>query len=138
MEKDSTKPSAGVAASALFVGENWFAPLEAAVRGRIRGFIEALLEEELAGVLARPRYARAEPGGDVGSGAPPAVVGHRHGHRERQLTGTFGSIKVRVPRARLATAPGGTIEWRNATLPAYHRRTHQAEALLPGAPLAAH
>ena len=32
MEKDSTKPSAGVAASALFVGENWFDPLEAAVR----------------------------------------------------------------------------------------------------------
>jgi putative transposase len=136
MEKDSTKPSAGVAASALFVGENWFDPLEAAVRGRIRGFIEALLEEELAGVLARPRYARAEPGGDVGSGAPRLVVGHRHGHRERQLTGTFGTIKVRVPRARLAAAQGGTIEWRNATIPAYQRRTKQADALIAGAYLA--
>src|SRR5450432_1994094 len=136
MEKDSTKPSAGAATSALFVGENWFDPLEAAVRGRIRGFIEALLEEELAGVLARPRYARAEPGVDVGSGAPPAVVGHRHGHRERQLTGTFGSIKVRVPRARLTTAQGGTIEWRNATIPAYQRRTRQADALIAGAYLA--
>src|ERR1700736_838584 len=69
MEKDSTKPSAGVAASALFAGENWFDPLESAVRGRIRGFIEALLEEELAGGVGRPRHARAEPGGDVGSGA---------------------------------------------------------------------
>src|SRR5882724_8556004 len=136
MEQDSTKPSAGAAASALFVGENWFDPLESAVRGRIRGFIEALLEEELARVLARPRYARAEPGGDVGSGAPPAVVGHRHGHRERQLTGTFGTIKVRVPRARLATAPDGTIEWRNATIPAYQRRTKQADALIAGAYLA--
>jgi putative transposase len=136
MEKDSTKPSAGVAASELFAGENWFDPLESAVRGRIRGFIEALLEEELAGVLARPRYARTEPGGDAGSGVPPTVVGHRHGHRERQLTGTFGTIKVRVPRARLATAPGGTIEWRNATIPAYQRRTRQADALIAGAYLA--
>jgi putative transposase len=136
MERDSTKPSAGTATSALFVGENWFDPLEAAVRGRIRGFIEALLEEELAGVLARQRYARAEPGVDVGSGAPPAAVGHRHGHRERQLTGTFGSIKVRVPRARLAAAPGETIEWRNATIPAYQRRTKQADALIAGAYLA--
>src|SRR5882724_11838634 len=136
MEQDSTKPSAGAAASALFVGENWFDPLESAVRGRIRGFIEALLEEELAGVLARQRYVRAEPGGDVASGAPPAVVGHRHGHRERQLMGTFGSIKVRVPRARLATAPGGTVEWREATIPAYQRRTKQADALIAGAYLA--
>ena len=63
MERDSTEPSSGAAASALFVGENWFDPLESAVRGRIRGFIEALLEEELTAVLARPRYARAEPGG---------------------------------------------------------------------------
>src|ERR1700682_5845902 len=126
MEKDSPKLSARAATSALFAGENWFDPLESAVRGRIRGFIEALLEEELAGVLARQRYARAEPGGDVASGASrQGAAGHRHGHRERQLTGTFGSIKVRVPRARLATAPGGTIEWRNATIPAYPRRTKQ-------------
>src|SRR5260370_42355797 len=114
MEKDSTKPSSG-AASALFVGENGFDPLESAVRGRIRGFIEALLEEELASVLARQRYARTEPGGDVASGAkPPGAVGHRHGHRERQLMGTFGTIKGRVPRARLGTEQGGTGGWSNA------------------------
>jgi putative transposase len=135
MEHDSTKLAADAAASALFVGENWFDPLEARVRGRVRGFIEALLEEELAAVLARPRYARGEAGGAVGSGALPRA-GHRHGHRERQLTGTFGSIKVRVPRARLAAAQGGTAEWRNATIPAYQRRTKQADALIAGAYLA--
>jgi putative transposase len=135
MEHDSTKLAADAAASQLFVGENWFDPLEAGVRGRVRGFIEALLEEELAAVLARPRYARGEAGGAVGSGTLPRA-GHRHGHRERQLTGTFGSIKVRVPRARLAAAQGGTVEWRNATIPAYQRRTKQADALIAGAYLA--
>jgi transposase-like protein len=135
MEHDSTKLAADAAASALFVGENWFDPLEAGVRGRVRGFIEALLEEELAAVLARPRYARGEAGGAVGSGTLPRA-GHRHGHRERQLTGTFGPIKVRVPRARLAAAQGGTVEWRNATIPAYQRRTRQADALIAGAYLA--
>jgi hypothetical protein len=27
-------------------------------------------------------------------------AGHRHGHRERQLMGTFGPVTVRVPRAQ--------------------------------------
>ena len=46
-----------------FLGENWFDPLEAAVRGRIRGFIEELLEAELEfGSAARPlRSARCRP-----------------------------------------------------------------------------
>ena len=38
-----------------------------------------------------------------------------------------------MPRARLETASGGTIEWKNATIPAYQRRTKQAEALIAGA-----
>jgi transposase-like protein len=40
---------------------------------------------------------------------------------------------VQVPRARLETATGGTIEWKNATIPAYQRRTKQADALIAGA-----
>jgi transposase-like protein len=41
-----------------------------------------------------------------------------------------------VPRARLETAAGGTIEWKNATIPAYKRHTKQAEALIAGTYLA--
>jgi transposase-like protein len=61
------------------------------------------------------------------------VSGHRHGHRERSLMGTFGAVTVRVPRARLATPEGGAKEWRNASLPAYQRLTRRAEALIAGA-----
>ena len=61
------------------------------------------------------------------------VSGHRHGHRERTLMGTFGAVTVCVPRARLATPEGGTTEWRNASLPAYQRLTRRAEALIAGA-----
>ena len=108
-----------------FVGTDWFDPLEAGVRQRIRGFIEAMLEAELEAALHRRRYER------IGE-----VQGHRHGRRDRQLLGTFGPVTVAVPRARLLAADGGTREWRNRTLPAYKRLTRQAEALIAGAYLA--
>jgi transposase-like protein len=47
--------------------------------------------------------------------------------------GTFGATTVRVPRARLGTPEGKTSEWRNATIPAYQRRTKRADALIAGA-----
>ena len=50
--------------------------------------------------------------------------------------GTFGPVTVRVPRARLDTSDGKTVEWKNATIPAYQRRTKQADALIAGAYLA--
>jgi len=43
----------------VLVGEGWRDSLEACVRGRIRGFIEELLQEELTAGLGRARYARA-------------------------------------------------------------------------------
>ena len=48
MNKDSTTPASP---DGLFAGEAWFDPIEAGIRGRIRGFIEAMLEEELAVAL---------------------------------------------------------------------------------------
>ena len=63
-------------------------------------------------------------------------AGHRHGHRERQLMGSFGPVTVRVPRARLEASDGKTVEGKNATIPAYQRRTKQADALIAGAYLA--
>ena len=42
-----------------FLGADWFDPLEAGIRQHIRGFIENLLEEELAATLRRDRYDRS-------------------------------------------------------------------------------
>jgi hypothetical protein len=99
METISTKRAADAAGKELFVGDEWFDPLEAGVRHRIRGFIEAMLESELEAALSRGRDERrgpAEAGGDsVGFG----VAGHRHSHRERSLVGSFGPVRLRVPRA---------------------------------------
>lgn len=45
-----------------FLGEEWFDPLETAVRSRVRDFIEEMLEAELHGALRRGRYDRREHG----------------------------------------------------------------------------
>jgi hypothetical protein len=39
-------------------GRQWFDPLGAGLRSKWRGFIKAILEEELSQVLARDRHAR--------------------------------------------------------------------------------
>ena len=79
MDEDSTERPAE---AALFAGEAWFDPIEAGLRERIRGFIEELLEQELTAALGRRRHGR---------GPSP---GHRHGHRERRLTGSFGPVAI--------------------------------------------
>ena len=97
--------------------EGWSTPLEAGVRGTIRGFIETLLEEELEAALGRGRYARLKTAGErvvaaagLGDeeGAASAVpsTGHRNGRRERQVLGSFGAITVAVP-ARVSIRPTG-------------------------------
>lgn len=136
MKTDTTKPAAGVAEGDVFLGESWFDPLEAGVRTRIRGFIEDLLEAELDAALARKRYERPSLAETKAAAKAPEAAGHRHGHRARQLMGTFGPVTVRVPRARLEAPDGKTAEWKNATIPAYQRRTKQADALIAGAYLA--
>src|SRR5512142_471322 len=107
------------------LGEDWFDPLEAGVRQRIRGFIEEMIEAELETALQRRRYERA---------AQPQ--GYRHGRRQRHVLGTFGPITVSVPRARLVGRDGKAREWRNQTLPTYKRLTKRAEALSAGTYLA--
>ena len=54
----------------------------------------------LAEFLGRLRYGRSAD----------KVRGYRHGHRERQLTGTFGSETVRLPRARIENESGQISE----------------------------
>jgi putative transposase len=107
-----------------FAGSEWFDPLEEAVRGRVRSFIEDLLEEELEAALGRERYQRSA-----------ISNGRRHGHRPRQLITTFGPLSLSVPRARLADE-GGEQEWKSALLPAYKRLSRRAEALIAEAYLA--
>src|SRR5271169_6419237 len=136
MKTDITNATAQAAEGTLFLGDDWFDPLEAGVRTRIRGFIEELLEAELDTALGRDRYQRPRLAETAVGGRPVVGAGHRHGHRERQLMGTFGPVTVRVPRARLETSDSKTVEWKNAAIPAYQRRTKQADALIAGAYLA--
>ena len=121
MEQNSTTTDAN--GTALFAGEAWFDPIEAGIRDRVRGFIQELLEQELTAALGRSRHERA-----VGEPA-----GYRNGTRERQLLGSFGPVELSVPRARMASADGGTQEWRSQSLPRYARMTRQVEALIAGA-----
>jgi putative transposase len=116
-----------VASENPFASEHWFDPLETAVRHRIREFIETLLEAELSAALGRDRYQRG------------SSKGYRNGHRDRQLIGTFGTMTVSVPRARVSDAAGKTEEWHSKTA----RRcrptsgvTRQAEALIASSYLA--
>ena len=109
MEQTTTKPSVDASAGTLF--DSWFDPIETDVRAKVRGFIEQMIEEELSTVLSRPRYGRhaGSPAEDGGIGP---VAGHRHGHRKRSLTGTFGPTEIAVPRTRLVGEDAKTTEWR--------------------------
>ncbi|GGW46223.1 IS256 family transposase [Gemmobacter lanyuensis] len=101
-------------------------PIEDRLRASVRATIETMFEEELADFLGRLRYGRSEG----------AAKGYRHGHRERQLTGTFGTETLRVPRARIEAEDGKVTEWRSKALPRYRRLTKKAEALIAAVYLA--
>lgn len=111
---------------ALLSGEAGFDPIEERLRMNVRATIEAVYDEELAAFLGRLRYGRGDG----------AAKGYRHGHRERQLTGTFGTETVRVPRARVEDETGKVTEWRSKALPRYQRLTKKAEALIAAVYLA--
>ncbi len=110
--------------------EGSYDPIEDRLRANVRATIEAMIEEELAAFLGRFRYGR--DGDGVGD-----TKGYRHGHRERQLTGTFGTETVRERSwARVADGHGQTTEWRSKALPRYRRPTKEAEALIAAVCLA--
>jgi transposase-like protein len=130
MKTDTTKPACDVADEKLF--DNWFDPVEAGPRAKARGFIETMIEEELDTALSRPRHGR-RPGLAAAGDAAAPVAGHRHGHRTRTLTGTFGPAQIAVPRARIIGEDGKTAEWKSKSPRAYRRRAKQAEAPIAGA-----
>src|SRR5512132_669963 len=97
--------------------------------------------------LGRGRYERRHWRGDGEVGSPdnlPAgetaaaapLDGHRHGHRERRITGSFGTVEIAVPRARIGGSNGAGHEWKSKVLPRYARMTRQVEALIAGTYLA--
>jgi transposase-like protein len=114
------------ASLALLSAGPGFDPVEERLRCNVRATIEAVFEGELASFRGRLRYDRGEG----------AAKGYRHGHRERQLTGTFGTETVRVPRARVEDETGKVTEWRSQALPRYQRLTKKAEALIAAVYLA--
>ncbi len=106
--------------------EAGYDPIEDRLRANVRATIEAMLEEELAEFLGRMRYGRGSS----------QAKDYRHGHRDRQLTGTFGTETVRVPRARVEDEEDKVSEWRSKALPRYRRLTKKAEALIAAVYLA--
>ena len=111
---------------ALLACEEGFDPIEDRLRANIRGTIEAVFNEELNGFLGRLRYGRTAG----------AVKGYRHGNRDRQIIGTFGTETISVPRARIEDEAGKVSEWRSKALPRYQRLTKTAEALIASVYLA--
>jgi hypothetical protein len=55
--------------------DNWFDPIESAVRERVRGLIEELIHGELDTVLVRPRYVSF-----------PKIPSGLDSHRARRFT----------------------------------------------------
>ena len=78
-------------AISLLSCDEGFDPIEDRLRANIRGTIEAVFNEEPGSFLGRLRYGRKAG----------AVKGYRHGHRDRRITGTFGTETISVPRARV-------------------------------------
>src|SRR6266702_1574313 len=138
MTNVTTKPESSQPQNetAVHLFDNWFDPIEAGLRDRVREFIHAMIEGELDIALSRPRYARHAKGSGNEAGVAVGAAGHRHGHRSRSLLGSFGQVEIEVPRARLNTPDGRTTEWKSKALRAYQRRTLVADALIAGVYLA--
>jgi putative transposase len=95
--------------------------IEAEIRERVRGMIEAIIEEELESALGAGRSQR------VGT----VRTGYRHGVRERELTTSLGKTTIKLPRARLKS-DGAESEWHSRIIGRYQRRTERVDAALLG------
>jgi putative transposase len=116
MERDSRKAVGGEEVE-------WGADLiEAEIRARIRGMIQAIVEEELETALGAGKSQR------VGA----ARSGYRHGSRERQLTTSLGPTTILMPRARIKEEEGQLREWHSGTIRRYQRRTERVDGAILG------
>jgi hypothetical protein len=101
--------------TSAFAAEDWFDPIEAALRRGINGFIEDLVEQEATAVLERGRYERG------------AKARYRHATRARRLLGSFGPVELSLPRVRLTRPDGKSEEWHSPVVPRYVRMIRQVE-----------
>jgi len=93
--------------------------LEACVRGKMREWIQDLLEAEVDELLGRRKSERRK--------AVDSVSGYRSGHgKPRRLTLSCGTISIRRPRVR-----GLEQRFVSRILPLFARRTPEVNALLP-------
>jgi transposase-like protein len=95
--------------------------LEEAIRERVREIIELVLEEEVEAALGAPRSQRVAE-----------RAGYRHGSKPRRLTLRTGTVRLDVPRARLAQADGGEREWQSQLVPRYRRSSQEVEESVLG------
>ena len=96
-----------------------FEHLEEWVRGKVQGFIQEVLEEEVAVVLGRGKSQRRK--------AVDAPPGYRNGYgKPRRIGMTIGTVVVRRPRVR-----GLEERLESRILPWFKRRTRELGDLLP-------
>ena len=93
--------------------------LEAFARQGVQDLLQRMLEEEVAAMLGRRRYARRE--------GIDAAAGYRNGHgKPRRLSLSVGTITLRRPRVR-----GLAERFESQLLPLFKRRTEAVGQLLP-------
>src|SRR5258705_6105070 len=104
MTNNSTKLPVLGADAEIGVGllDEWFDPIEAGLRDRVRDFIQTMIESELEAVLSRPRYARrpkADPENDgAGAGSPFWINDNATGCSTLyDGDGTIVSLQVNIP-----------------------------------------
>src|SRR6266849_5383311 len=79
MTNNSTKSVAlqSQAETALHLLDDWFDPIEAGLCGRVREFIQGMIEAELEAALSRPRYARRAKADSENADGASGITGHR-------------------------------------------------------------
>lgn len=117
MEKGISEAALGKAAEEMGPDS-----IETGVRGRIRAWIEELVEAELTAAL----------GADVSERLGVSRQGYRHGHRARTLSTSLGPTTFQLPRARVQAPAGAMREWQSAVIPRYQRRTGRVDEALLG------
>src|SRR5207248_1069752 len=75
MTNNSTKSPALQleAEAAVHILDDWFDPIEAGLRERVREFIQTMIESELEAALSRPRYARRPKADPENADGPSSI-----------------------------------------------------------------
>jgi putative transposase len=95
------------------------------LRRRVREAIEVVLEEELAEALGCGRYERSGE-----------RSGYRNGTQQRTLTTAHGTRELEIPRGRVRSEDGSSVEFRSALVPRYQRRSAEVDEAILGTYLA--